>query len=116
VHSPIGRLPTPAEALDAPDWPSTGGYDTTPGAAPPVPRSFEQQPRREHKPEPREHKPEPREPAMADAPAAARADEPKQERSSIASFFGFGSKPEEPAPEPTEPRPQRKGWWRKPDA
>jgi ribonuclease E len=110
--SPLGHLPTPADALDAPDWPSTGGYDTTPGAPPPVPRSFEQ-PRREPRPEPRE-------PAMADAPKAdaPRGEEPKQERSSIASFFGFGTKPEESngEPEPSEPRPQRKGWWRKTDA
>lgn len=113
--SPLGHLPTPAEALDAPDWPSTGGYDTRPGAPPPVPRSFDQPP-----PPRREPKPEPREPVMADAPKAEppRAEETKQERpSSIASFFGFGAKPEESEPEPSEPKVQRKGWWqRKPDA
>jgi hypothetical protein len=46
-------------------------------------------------------------------PEAPRVEEPKVERSSIASFFGFGAKPDETPPPPSEPRPQRKGWWQR---
>ncbi len=94
--SPIGHLPTPADAFDAPDWPSTGGYETNRGERPPMPRNIEP---------PRHATPEPVVPP-----------EPKPaERTSIASLFGFGSKPEEPpaANTPNEPKPERKGWWNK---
>jgi ribonuclease E len=94
--SPLGHLPTPAEALDAPDWPATGGFDTRVGAPPP--RSFEA-PRREPKAEA---------PAMT---APLPPDEPKQERSGIASFF-FGPKVEE-SESGADSKPQRKGWWQK---
>jgi ribonuclease E len=93
--SPIGHLPTPAEALDAPDWPATGGFDTRRGERPQnqpdAPRANVTPPKPEPAPEP----------------------EAKPERPSIASFFGFGSKPEEPASTPSEPQPERKGWWQK---
>jgi ribonuclease E len=112
--SPLGHLPTPAQAFDAPDWPASGGFDTTPGATPrtyDAPR-FDKPPRREPVAKP--------EPAYSEAskPDAPRADEPKAERSSIASFFGFGAaKPEDNDDNGGEPKPQRKGWWqRKPDA
>ena len=99
--SPLGHLPTPAEALDAPDWPATGGFDTRVGAPPPA-RSFDA-PRREQTVEA---------PAMASAPPT---EEPKQERSGIASFL-FGPKAEE-GDSGSESKPQRKGWWqRKTDA
>jgi ribonuclease E len=109
--SPLGHLPTPAQALDAPDWPATGGFDTTPGAAP---RTYDApRPRREPAVAPREA-------VYSDAPKAdaPRAEEPKAERSSIASFFGFGAnKPEEGDEGGSDSKPQRKGWWqRKPDA
>jgi hypothetical protein len=43
--------------------------------------------------------------------------ENKTERSSIASFFGFGSRSSEPespqAETPREPGPVKKGWWQK---
>jgi ribonuclease E len=109
--SPLGHLPTPAQALDAPDWPATGGFDTTPGA---TPRAYDAlRPRREPAVAPREA-------VYSDAPKAdaPRAEEPKAERSSIASFFGFGAnKPEEGDDGGSDSKPQRKGWWqRKPDA
>lgn len=117
--SPLGHLPTPAQALDAPDWPGTGGFDTTPGA---VPRSYDAA-RFDPPPPRREPKVEQRETAYADAPkpeAPRVVEEPKAERSSIASFFGFGGpKAEEPSEDTAaDPKqPQRKGWWqRKPDA
>jgi len=113
--SPLGHLPTPAQAFDAPDWPASGGFDTTPGATPrayDAPRFDQPPPRREPAAQP--------EPAFSDASKsdAPRAEEPKTERSSIASFFGFGAtKPEESEDTGGEPKPQRKGWWqRKPDA
>ena len=40
----------------------------------------------------------------------------KSDRPSIASFFGFGAKPEESngnVAESGEPKPERKGWWKK---
>ncbi|MBL9098950.1 MAG: Rne/Rng family ribonuclease [Alphaproteobacteria bacterium] len=113
--SPLGHLPTPAEALEAPDWPSTGGFDTQPGAPPPVPRSFERfdEPKR---PAPRIDE-RPTTFVQPAAPEMPRVEEPKPERTSIASFFGFGAKSEDSPPTPSEPRAQRKGWWqRKPDA
>jgi ribonuclease E len=114
--SPLGHLPTPAEAFDAPDWPATGGFDTTPGA---TPRSYDA-PRFDQPPPPRREPAPEREAAYSDAPKpeAPRVEEPKTERSSIASFFGFGAnKPEETEEANAEPKPQRKGWWqRKPDA
>jgi ribonuclease E len=93
--SPIGRLPTPAEALDAPDWPATGGYDTQPGPRPP--RDL---------------------PARQPAPVASGDDvkvDAKSERPSIASFFGFGAKTEEASgTDGNEPKGERKGgWWQK---
>ena len=96
--SPLGHLPTPAEALDAPDWPATGGFDTRVGAPPPPARSFDA-PRREHHVEA---------PTMTAPPPA---EEPKQERSGIASFF-FGPKADE-SESGSESKPQRKGWWQK---
>jgi hypothetical protein len=42
----------------------------------------------------------------------SRLGEPKQERSSIATFFGFGPKAEEVKPAETD-QPKRKGWWQK---
>jgi ribonuclease E len=91
--SPIGYLPTPAEALNAPDWPSTGGFDTRPGERPPA-------------------APPPTVPKPETAPEAAS--EARAERPSIASFFGFGSKPDEqPSATPSEPKSDRKGWWQK---
>ncbi|MBP6012162.1 MAG: ribonuclease E/G [Alphaproteobacteria bacterium] len=97
--SPIGHLPTPAQAFEAPDWPSTGGYDTTPGARPPVPRDIDQPRYSAPKAEPSEDKPA----------------EPRAERPGIASFFGFGAKPEEngATDESGAPKPERKGWWQK---
>jgi hypothetical protein len=89
-------LPTPADAFDAPDWPSTGGYETNRGERPPMPRNIE--------------------PPRHAAPEPVQAPEPKPaERTSIASLFGFGAKPEEPpaANTPSEPKPERKGWWNK---
>jgi ribonuclease E len=91
--SPIGHLPTPADALDAPDWPATGGFDTQRGERPQA-----------HQPAP----PPPPKPEPVPEPEA------KPDRPSIASFFGFGPKPEEtPAAPPSESRPERKGWWNK---
>jgi ribonuclease E len=132
----IGNLPTPAEALDAPDWPAPGGFARTPGITP-----DQAAPRR------------PSEPYSSvrttDAPIPdeiqARSQEPRAERSSIATFFGFGSKPEKtdvqsrpdvpvrpepsvraepparsesPTPAPAiEPEaanaPKKRGWWQK---
>lgn len=107
----IGHLPTPAEALDAINWPSEGGLERVDGPAPA--------------------------PVMRDLPATTlvvedrsppeevvvRGAETRQERSSIASFFGFGAKPEksEPPPRaevaPPEPEapdaPKKRGWWQK---
>ncbi len=94
--SPIGHLPTPAEALDAPDWPATGGFDTRRGERP------------HHQERAAAPPPPPPKPAPAPEPA-----EPKADRPSIASFFGFNSKPEEQSATPSEPRPERKGWWNK---
>ena len=94
--SPIGHLPTPAEALDAPDWPAPGGFDTHRGERPaPLPEA----PRVNVTPTPK--------------PGPSPEPEAKPERPSIASFFGFGSKPDEPASAPSEPQPERKGWWNK---
>jgi hypothetical protein len=95
-------LPTPADALEA-DWPGTGGFATTPGQSPH---------RRGERSEPYSSM------RTSDAPVpvemAPRAPEARQERASIASFFGFGpkadSKPdaaEAPAPAaaPAAPAP-----------
>ncbi|MEQ1753038.1 MAG: ribonuclease E/G [Micropepsaceae bacterium] len=93
----IGNLPTPAEALDAPDWPGTGGFATSPGAVPQATRrqdAFEPYSGLRH----------------AEAPVPVelepRASEPKQERASIASFFGFGPKSESKLEQRPEPRPE----------
>ncbi len=94
--SPIGHLPTPAEALNAPDWPATGGFDTRRGERP---APYEQ---------PRSAPPPPKA-----EPVAEVAPEAKAERPSIASLFGFGAKPEEATPPNGEPKPERKGWWNK---
>jgi hypothetical protein len=116
--SPIGRLPTPAEALDAPDWPSTGGYDTQPGARPPVARDFEPARKAPERREP-ERKPQPEPVAVETRP------EPKPDRPSIASFFGFGGTKSEDSgasstassangeTTATDSKPDRKGWWQK---
>ena len=104
--SPIGRLPTPAEALDAPDWPATGGYDTSPGERPPVARELApHHARRPAQVQTLETNPEPSE---------ARS-EAKSERPSIASFFGFGAKADEAGGSDSgEAKPERKGgWWQK---
>jgi hypothetical protein len=98
MRSPLGSLPTPADALDAPDWPAGGGFDTLPGERPHV-----------HIPPPRAADVMEAEPPKP-APQREEAAEPKQERSSIASFFGFTPKPAAEA-EPTEAKPTRKGWW-----
>jgi len=103
--SPIGHLPTPAEAFDAPDWPGTGGFDTRLGEAPPTPRAEPPAGRVAS------------DTALALMPESPAGDQPKPDdrrvadRPSLASFFGFGGKSEEGAP--TEERPQRKGWWQK---
>ena len=81
----IGNLPTPAEALDAPDWPATGGISTSPGMQPHASRrneSFEPYSgmRTSDVPVPVE--------------VATRVPDARQERASIASFFGFGAKAE----------------------
>ena len=112
--SGIAHLPTPAEAFEAVDWPADGGQERLHGAAP---------------------EPIVRRPVDVAVPAAAieppavpeeiapRGTDTRPERSSIASFFGFGAKPErsEPAPRP-EPAPQapeasdgpkKRGWWQK---
>jgi ribonuclease E len=98
--SPIGRLPTPAEALDAPDWPETGGYDTQPGQRPPVARDLPRPPRPEHRAE-----------QLATSSDDAKV-EAKSDRPSIASFFGFSPKPDDG--DSGEPKTERKGgWWQK---
>ena len=105
-RSPLGHLPTPAEALDAPDWPATGGFDTRRGEPPPVP-SF-------HAPRRDTHH-ETREPVMSETPKAEppRAEEPKPERQGlVAQLLSFATKSDESAGT-AEPRPQRKGWWQK---
>jgi ribonuclease E len=117
--SPIGHLPTPAQALEASDWPMTGGFDTLPGEAPPVPRDLGSPHFESVAAAPRRGKPEDergdvlapvREERASQAPAT---EEPKQERSTFASFFGFGTKPEDGSATPSEARPQRKGWWQR---
>lgn len=122
----LGGLPTPADALNAPDWPSSGGYATSPGVRPPAPRrheSFEPYSnlRNTEAPVPVELEP--------------RVTEAKPERTNtLASFFGFGPKAEAPKPEPVEvhtspvesssaepAKPEtssehrKKGWWQKRD-
>ncbi|MEQ1866158.1 MAG: Rne/Rng family ribonuclease [Micropepsaceae bacterium] len=100
--SPIGRLPTPAEALDAPDWPETGGYDTQPGQRPPVVRELPRQQSARS-----DHKHEQPTASSDDAKAEVKADRP-----SIASFFGFSPKPDDG--DGAEPKTERKGgWWQK---
>jgi ribonuclease E len=80
VDMGLGGLPTPADALEA-DWPGTGGFATTPGQSPQ---------RRGERSEPYSSM------RTSDAPVpvemAPRAPEARQERASIASFFGFGPK------------------------
>ena len=98
MRSPLGSLPTPADALDAPDWPAGGGFDTLPGERPHVhvpPRAADVM------------EAEPPKPAQQRDEQTA---EPKQERSSIAAFFGFTPKPAAES-EPAETKPTRKGWW-----
>jgi ribonuclease E len=94
----LGGLPTPAQALDAPDWPATGGFTTTPGQSPQ---------RRSERSEPYSSM------RTSDAPVpvemAPRAPEARQERASIASFFGFGPKADvkaDPAEAPAPTAPQ----------
>jgi ribonuclease E len=89
----IGNLPTPAEALDAPDWPAPGGFARTPGAAPDQPT-----PRRSSEPYSSVRTTE----APIPDEVQGRSQEPRAERSSIATFFGFGAKPEK---QEVQPRP-----------
>ena len=107
----IGHLPTPAEALDAINWPAGGGLERIEGPAPaPVPRDLPATTLVVEDRSPPEE-------------VVVRAAETRPERSSIASFFGFGAKPEksEPppraevaAPEPEGPdAPKKRGWWQK---
>ncbi|MFN9163601.1 MAG: Rne/Rng family ribonuclease [Alphaproteobacteria bacterium] len=111
--SGIAHLPTPAEAFEV-DWPGEGGQERLHGA-PPEPtirRPVDVAPR-----------PEPVEAPAVPEEIAPRGAEARPERSSIASFFGFGAKPErsEPAPrqEPPPPvgdasdGPKKRGWWQK---
>jgi ribonuclease E len=101
MRSPLGSLPTPADALDAPDWPAGGGFDTTPGERPHVhipPRAVDVMEAEPPKPAPQ---------LREEAPP-----ESKPERSSIAAFFGFTPKPQ-PESEPTDSKPTRKGWWQR---
>jgi ribonuclease E len=103
-RSPLGSLPTPADALDAPDWPAGGGFDTTPGERPLVnipPRAAELLEAQPRKPAPQIRE-------------EATAPETKPERSSIAAFFGFAPKPQ-PESEPADAKPARKGWWQRTD-
>ena len=107
--SGIAHLPTPAEALEAVDWPADGGHERLHGAAPePIaPRASEPK----------------SQPAAVAVPeeVTPRAADAREGRSSIASFFGFGAKPEkaEPAPKPepaaAQPEvsdgPKKRGWW-----
>ncbi|MBI1211613.1 MAG: Rne/Rng family ribonuclease [Alphaproteobacteria bacterium] len=102
ARSPLGSLPTPADALEAPDWPASGGFDTTPGERPQVhvpPRAVDVM-----EAEPAKPVTQPR----AETPAL----EPKPERSSIAAFFGFTPKPQ-PEGEGAETKPARRGWWQR---
>jgi ribonuclease E len=102
MRSPLGSLPTPAEALDAPDWPASGGFDTQPGERP------------------RSHVPRRGGDVMeADAPKvpAQSREEPasgesKPERSGLAAFFGFAAKPQAEN-DGSDQRPSRKGWWQR---
>ena len=102
MRSPLGSLPTPAEALDAPDWPA-GGFDTQPGERPRV-----HVPRRSGDLTEAEAPTKPA-PILDEQPVA----EAKPERSSIAAFFGFGAKPPTTDSEPADSKPSRKGWWQK---
>jgi hypothetical protein len=107
----IGHLPTPAEALDAINWPSEGGLERIEGPAPAtVPRDLPAATLVVEDRSPPEE-------------VVVRGAETRQERSSIASFFGFGAKPEKsepppraevapPAPEATD-APKKRGWWQK---
>jgi hypothetical protein len=112
--SGIAHLPTPAEAFEAVDWPADGGQERLHGAAP----------------EPTVRRPvdvavptAPIEPPAAPEEIAPRGGDARPERSSIASFFGFGAKPDRsepaPRPEPAPPAPEasdgpkKRGWWQK---
>lgn len=110
--SGIGHLPTPAQALDAINWPADGGLERLegPAPAPSVPRDLPSTPVViEDRSPPQE--------------VVARGSETRTERSSIASFFGFGPKTDksEPQPivdvappEPDDPSaPKKRGWWQK---
>lgn len=114
VTSGIGHLPTPAEALDAMNWPADGGLETVRGPAPaPLPESTPVA-----RPTPPPFAPSP----QTDTPVQ-RIAEPRAERPSIASFFGFGPKVEKqdatPRTEPVPPQeeasdaPKKRGWWQK---
>lgn len=102
----------------------TGGFDTQQGEAPPVPRDLGSSHFESVSVAPRRTKPAVEERGEVMAPPreersseAHAPEEPKQERSTFASFFGFGAKPDDEGATTSEPRPQRKGWWqRKTDA
>jgi len=104
MRSPLGSLPTPADALDAPDWPAGGGFDTLPGERPhvrvPPPRTAELMEAQPPKPAPQ----------LREESVAVEA---KPERSGLAAFFGFTPKPQ-PETEPQDAKPSRKGWWQRP--
>jgi hypothetical protein len=103
MRSPLGSLPTPAEALDAPDWPAGGGFDTQPGERPRVHvarRGDVMEAEAQKKPTP------PREEPSTEA---------KPERTGIAAFFGFSPKPTPAAEgETSDAKASRKGWWQRP--
>lgn len=114
MTSGIGHLPTPAEALDAMNWPADGGLETVRGAAP--------APLQESTPVARPTPP-PFVPSHQTDTPIQRIAEPRPERPSIASFFGFGPKVEKqdatPRTEPVPPQeevtdaPKKRGWWQK---
>jgi ribonuclease E len=116
VPSGIGHLPTPAEALDAMNWPADGGLDTIRGIAPEPVHEPASAPLARPTSLPTPPSPQ------ADS-AIQRTPEPRPERPSIASFFGFGPRIEkhEAAPKPETSAPQedlaeatkKRGWWQK---
>ncbi len=102
MRSPLGSLPTPAEALDAPDWPASGGFDTQPGERP-----------RQHVSkrggDVMEAEGPPKPPQGRDEPTPPEA---KPERTGIAAFFGFAAKPQNDG-DATDAKSSRKGWWQR---
>jgi len=102
MRSPLGSLPTPAEALDAPDWPASGGFDTQPGERPRV-----------HAPQ-RGGEVLEAEAPKKQPPARREETAPVESKpSGIAAFFGFATKPQNES-DTAESKPSRKGWWQRP--